>query len=119
MNISSEKQPDSHEWIERTLSTGVKLCVQSLVTLRVGNGESFMFTVPIEDVRQVTVGPRLSSDMASAYNNKDYPWNVDVSYGGAHFAFICGPDDLAAVRYIFAGRPIVDMAARLDLPPAL
>ncbi len=68
-----------------------------------------MFTVPIQEVRQVTIGPR---------SHKDLPWNVDIAHQGAHFAFVCGPDDLAAVRFIFAGIPLVDMAARLGIPPA-
>lgn len=101
---TSTPMPD-HQWIERTLSTGVKLAVQSMVTLRIGDCESFMFTLPIQDVRQVTLGPR--SDMA-------LPWNVDIAYQGAHFSFTCTADDLPAVRYIFAEVPLVDMAARIS-----
>lgn len=110
MNITIKEQSGSHEWIERTLSTGVKLCVQSLAKLMVSNSESFMFTVPIEEVRQVTVYPRI---------NKTGLWNVDISYRAAHFAFECTSDDLADVKYIFSGRPIVDMAVQLGLAPGL
>lgn len=92
------------QWNEKTLSTGVKLAVQSLVTLRVSDGDSYMLTVPIREVRQVTLGPRLG---------KPFLWNVDIAYQGAHFAFVCTEDDLPAVRYIFAEIPIVDMAVRI------
>ncbi|TFW09684.1 hypothetical protein E4K72_04710 [Oxalobacteraceae bacterium OM1] len=94
----------SRDWAERTLSTGVKLSVEGLLTLRIGDSSSFMFTVPIQAVRQVTLVPR---------SNTALPWNVDIAYQGAHFSFVCAEGDLAAVRYIFAGIPLIDMAVRL------
>jgi hypothetical protein len=104
-------------WVERVLSTGFKLCVQRLVTLHIGDGAAFMFTVPIQDVRQVTVAPRFSDDVP-AYPRSDFPWNVDVVYSGAHFSFVCGSNDLASVRYIFAEVPVVDGAPQIGMPPA-
>jgi hypothetical protein len=118
MTSTPIEQQANSDWMERVLSTGVKLCVEKLVTLRIGNGDSFMFTVPVQEVRQVTVGLRTSDAEAQAYPRKDYPWNVDVAYQSSHFAFICSGADLSAVRYVFDGIPIVDMAARLGLPPA-
>lgn len=37
------------DWTERTLSTGWKLCVEGEGTLRVSDGEGWMFMVPLRN----------------------------------------------------------------------
>lgn len=101
------------DWTERILSSGWKLCVDGEGVLHVSDGEGWMFMAPLRKVRQVEWGPR-SERLDGLYPTDRYPLNVTLFYGEqAYFSFVCAEEDLATVRFIFDGRPLVDFAEKM------
>lgn len=72
-----------------------------------------MFMAPLREVRKVMWGPR-TARLDGHFSADLYPLNVSLTYGAnAYLSFVCTEVDLAAVRFIFDGRPLIDMAERL------
>lgn len=112
-NIADRAAGAPHDWTERTLASGLKLCVDEEALLRVSDTEGWMFTTPLRDIRQVSWGPR-SLNACGRYPTTTFPLNVSLFYGpSAYLSFVCAEEDLAAVRFIFDGRPLLDVGAQM------
>lgn len=102
-----------HQWTERTLSSGFKLCVDGEGTLRVSDTEGWMFAMPLRDVRQVSWGSR-SPGIGGRFSSATFPLNVALFHGPTAFlSFVCAEADLKDLRFVFDGRPLVDMAEQM------